>query len=124
MNFLAQLLSEIQPFEVREIATFSQKIYIFDTNVKISQGRLEISKNELEWLVGLQKSYSKWVYTTLWVKGGLDWDFFSTATFSQNFNVFDGYVGISHKRLGISRNGLDWVVGIQNCYSKCVYRTL
>ena len=28
------------------------------------------------------------------------------------------------ERLGISRNGLNRVVGLRKCYSKCVYRTL
>ena len=88
MNSLAQLLSEIQPFEVREIATFSQKIYIFDTNVKISQGRLEISKNELDWLVGLQKKLLKMgLYDSVGQRGaGLG--FFQYSDFLTKFQCF------------------------------------
>ena len=88
MNFLAQLLSEIQPFEVREIATFSQKIYIFDTNVKISQGRLEISKNELDWLVGLQKKLLKMgLYDSVGQRGAV-LEIFQYSDFLTKFQYF------------------------------------
>ena len=53
MNSLAQLLSKIQAFEVREIATFSQKINIFDTNVDTSPERLGISRKGFDRVVGL-----------------------------------------------------------------------
>ena len=53
MNSLAQLLSEKQPFEVREITTFSQKINIFDTNVDTPPEQLGISRKGFDRVVGL-----------------------------------------------------------------------
>ena len=48
-------------------------------------------------------------------QSGLDWEFFfSVHRLSYKISIFlMGYVGISQTRLGISRNGLDWVVTSQ-----------
>ena len=50
--------------------------------------------------------------------------FFLYSDFLTKFHFFYAYVRISQERLGLSRNDLNWVVRLRNCYSKCVYRTL
>ena len=124
MYSLAQILTEIQPFKVRENVIFSPNIAIFYGYVGIPPKPLRISRNGFNQVLGFLNCYSKCAYTTRQVKGGLDLYFFCTATFSQNFIFFNAYVKISQERLGLSRNDLNWVVRLRNCYSKCVYRTL
>ena len=64
MYSLAQILTEIQPFKVRENVIFSPNIAIFYGYVGIPPKPLRISRNGFNQVLGFFNCYSKCAYTT------------------------------------------------------------